>query len=144
MPIASLRTSATHVPVVLYRPVLCCAVPRSQADCLTDPSDVFLYLEDHSIGRDHALFYEAYATYLELKGSFSQAELVYQEGINRWGGGCWCTCFVRMTHTSSLFKPVCCISHNWLHGMVHAHMLPLCQRQLRAVILPQHVGLNDP
>lgn len=59
---------------------LCCAV---QADCLPDPSSVFLYLEDHNIGRDHALFYEAYAAYLELKGNFSQADLVYQEGIKR-------------------------------------------------------------
>lgn len=59
---------------------LCCT---AQADCLPDPNSVFLFLEDHSIGRDHALFYEAYAAYLELKGNFSQAELVYQEGINR-------------------------------------------------------------
>lgn len=54
-----------------------------QADCLADPSDVFLYLEDQGIGRDHALLYEAYAAYLELKGNYSQAELVYQEGVNR-------------------------------------------------------------
>jgi checkpoint serine/threonine-protein kinase len=44
---------------------------------------VFLFLEDHNIGRDHALFYEAYAAYLELKGNFSQADLVYQEGVKR-------------------------------------------------------------
>ena len=55
----------------------------TQADCLTDPNSVFLYLQDHDIGRDHALLYEAYAAYLELKGNFTQADLVYQEGINR-------------------------------------------------------------
>lgn len=55
-----------------------------QADCLPDPSSVFLFLEDHNIGRDHALFYEAYAAYLELKGNFSQADLVYQEGVKRY------------------------------------------------------------
>lgn len=44
---------------------------------------MFLFLEDHNIGRDHALFYEAYAAYLELKGNFSQADLVYQEGVKR-------------------------------------------------------------
>jgi hypothetical protein len=44
---------------------------------------VFLYLEDQGIGRHHALLYEAYATYLELAGAFSHAELVYTEGINR-------------------------------------------------------------
>jgi checkpoint serine/threonine-protein kinase len=54
-----------------------------QADCLPDPSDVFLHLAERDIGRDHALLYEAYATYLELKGNFQQAELVYQDGINR-------------------------------------------------------------
>lgn len=53
-----------------------------QADCLPDPSDVFLHLAERGIGREHALLYEAYATYLELKGNFSQAELVFQEGIN--------------------------------------------------------------
>ncbi|WIA31182.1 hypothetical protein OEZ86_001187 [Tetradesmus obliquus] len=53
------------------------------ADCLPDPSDVFLHLAERDIGRDHALLYEAYATYLELKGNFQQAELVYQDGINR-------------------------------------------------------------
>jgi len=61
--------------------------PAHQADCLPDPSSVFLYLQDHNIGRDHALLYEAYAAFLELKGSFTQAGLVYQEGINRWV--CW-------------------------------------------------------
>eukprot|EP00775_Hariotina_reticulata_P004959 gene4959-5200_t len=53
------------------------------ADCLPDPSDVFLFLESRDIGRDHALLYEAYATYLELKGNYQQADLVFQEGINR-------------------------------------------------------------
>jgi checkpoint serine/threonine-protein kinase len=60
--------------------------PVLQADCLPDPSDVFLHLAERDIGRDHALLYEAYATYLELKGNFHQAELVYQDGINRWRG----------------------------------------------------------
>jgi hypothetical protein len=60
--------------------MVCCS---AQADCLPDPSSVFLFLEDHNIGRDHALFYEAYAAYLELKGNFNQADLVYQEGVKR-------------------------------------------------------------
>lgn len=33
------------------------------------------------------MFYEAYATYLELKGAFERAALVYQEGIHRLAGG---------------------------------------------------------
>lgn len=39
--------------------------------------------QDRGIGRDLALLYEAYATFLELKGTFPRADLVYQEGINR-------------------------------------------------------------
>jgi checkpoint serine/threonine-protein kinase len=71
---------------------MCTRPTNTQADCLPDPSDVFLYLEDQGIGQQHALLYEAYATYLELRGAFSQAELVYQEGVNR----CVCVCvFVR-------------------------------------------------
>jgi hypothetical protein len=95
-----------------------------QADCLPDPSDVFLFLkvsivtsqqlrslrwdasgcaparqqarasrphaarprccaQDKGIGQDYALFYEAFATYLELKGSFGSADQVYQAGIDR-------------------------------------------------------------
>ncbi|KIY98307.1 checkpoint serine/threonine-protein kinase [Monoraphidium neglectum] len=53
------------------------------ADCLPDPSDVFLFLQDRGIGRDLALLYEAYATFLELKGAFPRADLVYQSGIDR-------------------------------------------------------------
>lgn len=110
-----------------------------QADCLQDPSDVFLHLQvgqasllpvarsqqrahstrllrvlapspaprvppqataqhvaavgpvqDSDIGQGFALFYEAYATYLELKGSFERAGLVFQEGIARSAfSGCW-------------------------------------------------------
>ena len=117
---------------------------RNQADCLPDPSDVFLLLQvranpaggvlpraalrgavrilmpccphdaphllstpmlpsvaqhppsphqDRGIGRDLALLYEAYATFLELKGAYARADLVYQEGVDRcWGqgeGGAW-------------------------------------------------------
>ncbi len=75
-------STATCCPGPSRCPAVCCAV-LVQADCLPDPSSVFLFLEDHNIGRDHALFYEAYAAYLELKGNFSQADLVYQEGIKR-------------------------------------------------------------
>lgn len=77
-----------HVITKPQRSALCCRAcchchTHNQADCLADPSTVFLYLQDHNIGRDHALLYEAYAAYLELKGNFTQADLVYQEGINR-------------------------------------------------------------
>lgn len=42
------------------------------------------WLQEKGIGMDFALFYEAYATYYELRGNCSAADAVYQDGINRW------------------------------------------------------------
>jgi len=64
-------------------PPPCPMSTNAQADCLPDPTDVFVFLQDRGIGRDLALLYEAYATFLELKGAFPRADLVYQDGINR-------------------------------------------------------------
>jgi hypothetical protein len=44
---------------------------------------VFTYLKENEIGQEHALFYIAYATFLELKGNYAGADKVYQQGINR-------------------------------------------------------------
>ena len=52
------------------------------ADCVPDPSDIFVFLKQKNIGQEHALFFIAHATFLELKGSFSDADRVYQEGID--------------------------------------------------------------
>lgn len=40
-------------------------------------------LQEHGIGQDHALFYEAYAAFLELKGNYAAGAAVYQAGIDR-------------------------------------------------------------
>ncbi|GLI67253.1 hypothetical protein VaNZ11_011435 [Volvox africanus] len=53
------------------------------ADCLPDPDDVFMFLKEKGIGRDFALYYEAYATHFELKGNFQAADAVYLDGIQR-------------------------------------------------------------
>lgn len=53
------------------------------ADCLPDPSDVFKFLKEKEVGQSHALFYIAYATFLELRGSYSAADNVFQQGLNR-------------------------------------------------------------
>eukprot|EP00198_Chlamydomonas_reinhardtii_P003270 XP_001692606.1 predicted protein [Chlamydomonas reinhardtii] len=53
------------------------------ADCLPDPGDVFLYLREKDIGRDFALYYEAYATFFELRANFQSADAVYMDGVQR-------------------------------------------------------------
>eukprot|EP00850_Spirogloea_muscicola_P001065 SM000004S14935 [mRNA] locus=s4:351711:358828:+ [translate_table: standard] len=53
------------------------------ADCCREPGDIFAFLDVHSIGQDHALYYEAYATYLELCRDFGKAQAVYEAGISR-------------------------------------------------------------
>jgi hypothetical protein len=40
-------------------------------------------LQENDIGQDFALFYSAYAAYLELRGSFEKAEAVFQTGLKR-------------------------------------------------------------
>jgi len=40
-------------------------------------------LQENDIGQDFALFYTAYAAYLELRGSFEKAEAVFQTGLKR-------------------------------------------------------------
>jgi Mad3/BUB1 homology region 1 len=53
------------------------------ADCLPDPGDVFKFLKENEVGQSHALFYIAYATFLELRGSYAAADNVFQQGLNR-------------------------------------------------------------
>jgi Mad3/BUB1 homology region 1 len=44
---------------------------------------LLIFAQDHNIGQDFALFYIAYATYLELKGNFGKADAVYKLGLER-------------------------------------------------------------
>ena len=44
---------------------------------------VSCYTQENEIGLDHALYYIAYATYLEFRGNYAKADAVYQQGINR-------------------------------------------------------------
>ncbi|BBN17333.1 checkpoint serine/threonine-protein kinase [Marchantia polymorpha subsp. ruderalis] len=53
------------------------------ADCCTDPSDVFAFLEANEIGQTFALFYEAYATSMEVRRNFKKADEIYRLGISR-------------------------------------------------------------
>ncbi len=39
--------------------------------------------QENDIGLEHALYYIAYATYLEFRSNFAKADSVYQQGINR-------------------------------------------------------------
>lgn len=55
-----------------------------QADCCSDPSDVFAFLEANDIGQDYALFYEAYATSMEVRRKFSTADEIYNLGLQRY------------------------------------------------------------
>ncbi|KAK9866029.1 hypothetical protein WJX84_003204 [Apatococcus fuscideae] len=53
------------------------------ANLLPEPQDVFHFLKENDIGQDFALFYLAYATYLELRGNFSRADATFQAGLSR-------------------------------------------------------------
>ena len=42
-------------------------------------------MQEHDTGQDFALYYIAFATYLELRGSFAKAEAVFEAGLERCG-----------------------------------------------------------
>jgi len=52
-------------------------------DLLEDPSEIFNYLYSQNIGTKSALFYRTWGTYLEISGTISKADEIYQLGINR-------------------------------------------------------------
>ena len=39
--------------------------------------------QENGIGQDFALFYIAYAAYLELRGNFAKAEAVFEAGLEK-------------------------------------------------------------
>ncbi|KAI5072542.1 hypothetical protein GOP47_0012648 [Adiantum capillus-veneris] len=51
------------------------------ADCSPDPLKIMAELDERGIGHTHALFYEAYATCLEAKRRFGDANNVYKRGL---------------------------------------------------------------
>lgn len=55
-----------------------------QADCCADPGYIFPLLETNGIGQEHALFYEAYGTFLEIRREFAKAKDMYEVGLSRY------------------------------------------------------------
>ena len=79
-----------------------------RADCLAEPREVFAFLkvswppclsscfivlqnshkkspseQEHNIGQNFALYYIAYAAYLELRGSYAKALEMYNAGLDK-------------------------------------------------------------
>lgn len=52
-------------------------------DSVSDPSHAFDFMEAREIGRSLALFYEAKAVFLELRGAYQQARETLEAGILR-------------------------------------------------------------
>ena len=40
-------------------------------------------MQENDIGQDFALFYMAYAAFMELRGNFGKAEAIFQKGLER-------------------------------------------------------------
>jgi hypothetical protein len=40
-------------------------------------------MQEHGIGQDFAMYYIAYAAFSELRGNFTRAESIYQQGLER-------------------------------------------------------------
>lgn len=45
--------------------------------------DQSCHLQAHKIGQDFALYYLAYAAYMELRGNFAKADAIFQDGLAR-------------------------------------------------------------
>ena len=94
-----------------------------QADCLPEPRDVFNFLkvniilvfsvacysqqyyacatQENSIGQDFALYYLAYAAYMELRGNFSKADAIFQSGLERYMSCCEQSAIVQLTNETN-------------------------------------------
>jgi len=48
--------------------------------------------QENDIGQEHALFYEAHATYLELRGSYAKATAAFEAGLGRSDAPVACSC----------------------------------------------------
>ena len=62
--------------------VLLCFCSPVQLYVISRPVSQFV-MQEHNIGQDFALYYMAFATYLELRGSFAKAEAVFEAGLER-------------------------------------------------------------
>ena len=51
------------------------------ADCCAEPGDIFKFLRANSIGQRQALYYEAYAAFLEVRQAYGKANEQYERGI---------------------------------------------------------------
>ena len=45
--------------------------------------DQSCHLQENNIGQDFALYYLAYAAYMELRGNFAKADAIFQDGLAR-------------------------------------------------------------
>ena len=52
------------------------------ADCCAEPGDIFKFLRANSIGQRQALYYEAYAAFLEIRQAYGAANEQYERGID--------------------------------------------------------------
>lgn len=46
-----------------------------------EPMEIFQFLQKKDIGQKYSLFYEAFSTFLELRGRYTEAMNVFQKGI---------------------------------------------------------------
>ena len=51
------------------------------ADCCAEPGDIFKFLRANEIGQRQALYYEAYAAFLEIRQAYGAANEQYERGI---------------------------------------------------------------
>ena len=64
-------------------------------------------VQENNIGQDFALYYLAYAAYMELRGSFAKADAIFQSGLARYATRCQqthvlvrvCTCAYCSSYT---------------------------------------------
>ena len=69
--------------------------------------------QENSIGQDFALYYLAYAAYMELRGNFSKADAIFQSGLERYMSCCWQSATVQLaTETNRQHSVLPCCWHS--------------------------------
>ncbi|CAK9190250.1 unnamed protein product [Sphagnum troendelagicum] len=110
------------------------------ADSCTEPKDIYAFLEANSIGQDHALYYEAFATYLEIHKNYKRANEIFELGIARGAHP-----IGRLQNMYQAFlKRMARRTEHDLHNQTEEELLRLCgSNQGRGSNQQMHKGKTD-
>ena len=68
-------------------------------------------MQENDIGQDFALYYLAYAAYMELRGNFAKADAIFHDGLARYASSVFAQSLLLLLLTGKLCHLQACASH---------------------------------